>query len=176
MAYRYSTLSESSFSPTSGQLTFEATSASNSEASVLNAVKPSLKEAPESSNSNTSHSSSVSPIKPHHHRQPINKPAPTPPPVLSRRQQGKLHSVLQRFSRRRGRHNESPPGLSQSSTDISGQENVPLKYVPSVSSLALCSTPPRPSVMNRQTSRSLDNILTSTSDVNHPSCPETLMV
>ncbi len=174
MTYRYSTLNESSSSPTTEESTFKAPSLSNSEASILDSVKPSLKESSQSSNFNTKHLSGANSAKPHQHQDQSIK-LTLQPPGLTRHQQGKLHSVLRRITRRRNRTTEhTEQAFSEVHTKIGSQENVPLKYVSSVSTLAMCSAPR--SVLDRQTSQSLDNIICSTSEVNHPNCSETLMV
>ncbi len=141
MAFRYTTLSESSVSPTSGQA-FEAPILYHSEPSVLRSVQPKIQNVEVRSISKQAAVSSTN----------AQNRSPTS-------QQGKLHTVLQKMIRKRSRQSEQElktGGDKEIRNGRRGDTDMALRCVSSYSSL--CSGG-QPHLMKKQASLSLDNVL-----------------
>ena len=147
MAFGYSTLSESSFSPTSEQA-FEAPLSYNSEPSVLSSVQPKIIHSPPQSDQNCIEVRSIN-----------KQAAASTTNALNPSQQGKLHTVLQKMTRKRSRQTEQELKTGVDKKSQNGRENMAMRCVSSYSSLCSGS---QPHLMERKASLSLDNVLLDT--------------
>ncbi len=145
MAFRYTTLSESSVSPIKSGQAFEAHILFNSEPSVLRSVQPKIYTDQNVEVRSISKQAAVSSTN------ALNR-SPTS-------QQGKLHTVLQKMTRKRSRQSEQElktRGDKEVQNGRRGDTGMALRCVSSYS--FLCSGG-QPHLMKRQTSLSLDNVL-----------------